>query len=254
MTIPHFEEKYMRSMISAGLLAVAVSSIAQAAEPALETLSQRYSYTVGYQLGQRLATQETELDPAAFAAAVQDALGGVDARLSMEDRRKTMTEWSAAQQAAAAEAAQANLESGQSFLADNAKREGVTVLPSGLQYEVLSSGEGKTPAADQTVVVHYEGTLIDGTVFDSSRKRGAPATFLPGRRHRWLQGGAHSHERGRSLEGLYPLRAGLRRPWCGSVHRPQFGADLRPGTARSEELKSGKGRSLWIGRTRFSYG
>ncbi|MCB1876882.1 MAG: FKBP-type peptidyl-prolyl cis-trans isomerase [Chromatiales bacterium] len=164
-------------MISAGLLAVAVSSIAQAAEPALETLSQRYSYTVGYQLGQRLATQETELDPAAFAAAVQDALGGVDARLSMEDRRKTMTEWSAAQQAAAAEAAQANLESGQSFLADNAKREGVTVLPSGLQYEVLSSGEGKTPAADQTVVVHYEGTLIDGTVFDSSRKRGAPATF-----------------------------------------------------------------------------
>lgn len=167
----------MRPLFAAGLLAVAVTSLAQAAEPSLETLTQRYSYTVGYQLGQRLAAQEAKLDPAAFAGALQDALSGADARMNMDERRQTLEEWGAEQKAAAAAEAEGNLAKGQAFLAENAKREGVTVMPSGLQYEVLASGDGATPTAEQSVVVHYEGTLIDGTVFDSSRKRGSPASF-----------------------------------------------------------------------------
>ncbi len=92
-------------------------------------------------------------------------------------------------QAAADAAASANLDDGLKYLADNAKREGVVSLPSGLQYEVLTAAEGDKPTAEDTVTTHYEGRLIDGTVFDSSYKRDEPATFplnrvIPG----WTEG------------------------------------------------------------------
>jgi FKBP-type peptidyl-prolyl cis-trans isomerase FklB len=85
----------------------------------------------------------------------------------------------AAEQLAAMKAAkaEANLKAGQAFLEENKKRTGVVVLPSGLQYEILKEGNGAKPTATQTVTCHYHGTLIDGTVFDSSVKRGAPASF-----------------------------------------------------------------------------
>ena len=81
------------------------------------------------------------------------------------------------QRAAAAEAGKVAKAAGESFLAENAKKEGVVVLPSGLQYQVLKEGNGKKPSATDQVKCHYEGTLIDGTIFDSSYQRNEPATF-----------------------------------------------------------------------------
>jgi len=139
------------------------------------------SYSVGYQFGQNLKKLETDLDAEVLSAAIRDALSGKEARLSDEEMRaavaslqeKTM----AAMQASMKEKAQKNLAEGEKFLAENKTKEGVKTTDSGLQYKVLEEGEGPSPKAGDTVTVHYRGTLVDGTEFDSSYQRGEPATF-----------------------------------------------------------------------------
>jgi FKBP-type peptidyl-prolyl cis-trans isomerase FklB len=113
----------------------------------------------------------------AIVAGLSDAFNGTPSRVSQEDLSasfKVIREVMQAQAKAQAEAAAA---AGVAFLAENAKKAGVTVLESGLQYEVLTAGEGAKPSADDNVRTHYHGTLIDGTVFDSSYERGEPAEF-----------------------------------------------------------------------------
>ena len=121
------------------------------------------------------------LMPMIFAQAIKDVLAGSELKVSHRDAQTIVQDYFAKQEQKLkeerAEQGKVHKEAGEKYLAENAKNEGVITLPSGLQYQVLKEGNGKKPSAKDTVMCHYEGTLIDGTVFDSSYKRGEPATF-----------------------------------------------------------------------------
>jgi FKBP-type peptidyl-prolyl cis-trans isomerase FklB len=116
-----------------------------------------------------------------YSSGIKDALSGMKPQMSQEEIRAAITglqqRLQAAQQKELKEKAAKNLEESKKFFAENQKKEGIKTLPSGLQYKVLTEGSGKMPKAEDTVTVHYKGILIDGTEFDSSYKRGQPATF-----------------------------------------------------------------------------
>jgi FKBP-type peptidyl-prolyl cis-trans isomerase FklB len=160
---------------------------ATAAAPfVLKTAKQKRSYAIGADIGKKvggqLKAQSVELDPAMVARGMRDALSGAKPAMTDEEIRATLTELRTQlqqkQAAIAQEASAKNKQEGEAFLSANKGKEGVTTLPSGLQYKVLKQGEGKKPLATDTVQCNYRGTLIDGTEFDSSAKHGgAPATF-----------------------------------------------------------------------------
>ncbi|MCJ8293804.1 MAG: FKBP-type peptidyl-prolyl cis-trans isomerase [Colwellia sp.] len=143
-----------------------------------DTTEQRVSYGVGRQLGDQLRNNPfKDFDITAVQAGIADALAEADSKVSDEDLNEAFSVVSKKiqeQEQAAAKEASAE---GEKFLADNAKRDEVTVTESGLQYEVLVTGEGEKPSADSTVSVHYHGTFTNGEVFDSSVDRGQPAEF-----------------------------------------------------------------------------
>ena len=142
----------------------------------------KLSYALGIGIGSQLAgmgAKELNIDD--FAQAIKDVISGSELKVDNAEAQTLVQnffqEQEAKQQAAAAEAGKAAKATGEAFLAENGKKEGVVTLPSGLQYQVLKEGNGKKPSATDKVVCHYEGTLIDGTIFDSSYKRNEPATF-----------------------------------------------------------------------------
>lgn len=142
----------------------------------------KLSYALGIGIGSQLAgmgAKELNIDD--FAQAIKDVISGAGLKVDNAEAQTLVQnffqEQEAKQQAAAAEAGKAAKAAGEAFLAENAKKDGVVTLPSGLRYQVLKEGNGKKPSATDQVVCHYEGTLIDGTVFDSSYKRNEPATF-----------------------------------------------------------------------------
>ena len=142
----------------------------------------KLSYALGIGIGSQLAgmgAKELNIDD--FAQAIKDVISGSELKVDNAEAQTLVQnffrEQETKQQAAAAAAGKAAKAAGEAFLAENAKKEGVVTLPSGLQYQVLKEGNGKRPSATDQVVCHYEGTLIDGTVFDSSYKRKEPATF-----------------------------------------------------------------------------
>ena len=142
----------------------------------------KLSYALGIGIGSQLAgmgAKELNIDD--FAQAIKDVISGAGLKVDNAEAQTLVQnffqEQEAKQPAAAAEAGKAAKAAGEAFLAENAKKDGVVTLPSGLQYQVLKEGNGKKPSATDQVVCHYEGTLIDGTVFDSSYKRNEPATF-----------------------------------------------------------------------------
>ncbi len=157
--------------------AAAATSDATPPAAALQSDKQKFSYTIGYQLGQSVMRDSLDVDGPALVRAVQDSLGGKPPQLSTDEmkaaviayRQKLIDERNAT--------AQVNKKTGDEFLAANKTKEGVVTLPSGLQYRVIKEGNGKTPGPEDTVVVNYRGTLIDGTEFDSSYKRGEPTTL-----------------------------------------------------------------------------
>lgn len=184
--VPHKLRKEARTamkQIFITLLSVLLfSNICLAAEKtALKDETDKVNYSVGYKVGADLKRQGVELNPEALVRGVQDAVGGAEPLMTQEEMRTTLMDLQQrvreAQQKQRKEIAQKNLETGKAFLAENAKKDGVTVLPSGLQYNVITKGDGKSPKATDKVTVHYRGTLIDGSEFDSSFKRGKPATF-----------------------------------------------------------------------------
>ena len=136
----------------------------------VKTDEEKVNYSLGYQLGKDLERQELKLLPDVLLRGAEDAISGKEALIHSRQRAVALRQIKEAR-------AKANLEQSQAFLAENGKKEGVQTLPSGLQYRVIQAGEGKTPGVDDSVTVHYRGTLIDGTEFDSSHKRGKPATF-----------------------------------------------------------------------------
>ncbi|MNO62560.1 FKBP-type 22 kDa peptidyl-prolyl cis-trans isomerase [compost metagenome] len=147
----------------------------------LSTDEARVSYGIGRQLGDQLrANPVPGMSLDAVLAGVSDAFAGIESRVSGEDLSAAFRVIREQMQAEAQAKAEAAAGVGKAYLVDNAKREGVTVLPSGLQYEVLVSGDGPKPSREDTVRTHYHGTLIDGSVFDSSYQRGEPAEFPVG--------------------------------------------------------------------------
>jgi len=145
------------------------------------TVEQQASYGIGRQIGDQVASNPFEgLDANAVAQGVMDALNGNEYAVEVEDLRAAFGVINERMQAQQAEQAKEASAEGQAFLDKNAKRDEVTVTESGLQYEVLTTGEGEKPTAASKVRTHYHGTLIDGTVFDSSYDRGEPAEFPVG--------------------------------------------------------------------------
>lgn len=142
----------------------------------------KLSYALGIGIGSQLAGMGAKgLNIDDFAQAVKDVISGTPLKVNNAEAQSLLQaffqEQEEKQRAAAAEAGKVAKAAGESFLAENAKKEGVVVLPSGLQYQVLKEGNGKKPSATDQVKCHYEGTLIDGTIFDSSYQRNEPATF-----------------------------------------------------------------------------
>ena len=143
----------------------------------------KLSYALGLGIGQQLAQMgaAADLNVDDFAQSIRDVLQGNELKVSHREAQQIVNEYFQKQEqrmnAERAEAGKAAKEQGEKYLAENAKKEGVITTKSGLQYQVLREGNGKRPTAKDSVKCHYEGFLIDGTVFDSSVQRGEPAVF-----------------------------------------------------------------------------
>jgi FKBP-type peptidyl-prolyl cis-trans isomerase FklB len=150
----------------------------------LDTPKSRISYTIGVNIGQDFKTQKMDVDTDVLLMGLKDSLAGKELRLTEEEmvaeiqtfQQEMQTKMAAEMEKAVAK----NQTEGEAFLAENAQQEGVVVTESGLQYKVIEVGEGDSPGAADVATVHYRGTLIDGTQFDSSYDRGQPATFPVG--------------------------------------------------------------------------
>jgi FKBP-type peptidyl-prolyl cis-trans isomerase FklB len=143
-----------------------------------ETVESKVSYGIGRNMGEQLKQSPVpSLDINAVVVGIKEAFAGEAAQLDGAVLEEAFAQINQVIEKQVAEQAQANVQKGLDFLAENAKKDGITTLESGLQYEVITKGEGKTPELNSQVKTHYHGTLIDGSVFDSSYDRGQPATF-----------------------------------------------------------------------------
>lgn len=171
--------KYMFTVVLIVVFFFGVSVAGESLE--LNEEKNRISYSVGHQVGSDFKRQGVELNPEAFVKGINDALSGKEPLMTRQEMNKTLMDLKkkimAAQQQEKKRVAGKNLAEGKAFLSENEKKEGVKTLPSGLQYEIIKEGTGTTPKATDTVTVHYRGSLLDGTEFDSSYSRGKPATF-----------------------------------------------------------------------------
>jgi FKBP-type peptidyl-prolyl cis-trans isomerase FklB len=147
----------------------------------LKSQKDKVSYSIGVNMGKNLKQMAVDIDPDTFAKGFKDAFSGAKSQLSDEEMQTVMAalqkEMGAKQAEKMKVVGDKNKKDGEVFLAENKKKEGVKTLASGLQYKVIKEGSGKIPKATDKVSTHYQGTLIDGTEFDSSYKRGEPAVF-----------------------------------------------------------------------------
>ena len=183
MTIENGKGLYMKYLWMA-VLAISLMGCQGTGEKkmALENKKDKVSYGIGVNIGTSLKKDSIAIEPDILMRGIKDALNDSAKRLMTElEVQQTMNAFQQEMRAKQAESAKAvaekNMLEGEAFLAGNKKKQGVVTLPSGLQYTVITEGTGKMPRANQTVTTHYRGTLIDGTEFDNSYKRGEPATF-----------------------------------------------------------------------------
>jgi FKBP-type peptidyl-prolyl cis-trans isomerase FklB len=170
-----------RSLVAITLLILSFGLCEAGEAPGILDENDRISYSLGYQIGGDFKRQGTDLKSDLVVQGIQDALKGDKPRMAPEEMKKTLVELkrkvTATQQEERKMSAEKSRAEGETFLAENAKKEGVVTLPSGLEYKILKEGTGASPQATDNVTVHYRGTLIDGTEFDSSHKRNQPAIF-----------------------------------------------------------------------------
>jgi FKBP-type peptidyl-prolyl cis-trans isomerase FklB len=167
-------------LLSAVALSLAVSVLAEDKPPQLKDLKDKASYSIGLNFGMNFKRQNVDLNSDAFAAGFKDGMSGRNPLMSEQEVRDTMAAFEKDMQQKQGEMAQKNGAEAGKFLAANKTKEGVKTTSSGLQYKALKEGNGAQPKSSDTVIVNYRGTLIDGTEFDSSYKRGQPATFPVG--------------------------------------------------------------------------
>lgn len=168
----------MKTRLAVALAVCTWSVYASAADAAkLDTEEQKIGYTIGHQIGQDLKRSGMPIEVNALSQAIKDVLSGAKPAMTEAEMKTAMEALQAKQMKAQTEIGEKNKKAGEAFLEANKKKEGVVVLPSGMQYKVLTKGTGKKPTAKDTVSVNYRGTLIDGKEFDSSYTRGQPATF-----------------------------------------------------------------------------
>lgn len=182
----------MKHLILFAAFIAASTSLAQQ-KPELKEQKDKVSYSIGLDIGMTFKKQNLQLNPDALIAGARDGLAGAKPMLTEEEIKTTMVAFSQdmaqKQEAASKEQGAKNIAEGEKFLTENKTKEGVKTTASGLQYKALKEGSGPQPKATDTVVTHYRGTLINGTEFDSSYKRGEPAEFplnrvIPG----WTEG------------------------------------------------------------------
>jgi FKBP-type peptidyl-prolyl cis-trans isomerase FklB len=164
---------------------LASSPVLAEEKPALKTPKEKSSYVIGVDVGRTLQKAGVEIDADLLARGIRDALAGGKLLMNEQEIQETMTafqaEMTVKQARARKELGEKNEKEGEKFLAENGKKPGVTTLPSGLQYKVLRPGKGRKPQPQDIVKVHYRGTLINGTEFDSSIRRGQPARLAVNR-------------------------------------------------------------------------
>jgi FKBP-type peptidyl-prolyl cis-trans isomerase FklB len=150
-------------------------------EVSLQTQKDKVSYAIGLNMGTGMRKDGVDVDPNVMLLGIKDGMAGNKPKITEEEARAAImalqSELRGKQEAEMKQAGEANQKEGEAFLAANKSKEGVVALPSGLQYKILKGGIGPKPTASDTVECHYRGTLINGTEFDSSYKRGQPATF-----------------------------------------------------------------------------
>jgi FKBP-type peptidyl-prolyl cis-trans isomerase len=162
------------AVVAAGGIALLASRRSAAKTGSLETQKEKLSYAMGVGMAKGLKRQSIDVDVDLVARGLKDALSGENVLMTEADLREVVVAFQG-------EMKQKQAEAKATFLAENAKRDGVVTLPSGLQYEVLTKGDGKMPVDGDTVQCHYRGTLMDGTEFESTYRRGQSATFLVSR-------------------------------------------------------------------------
>jgi FKBP-type peptidyl-prolyl cis-trans isomerase FklB len=163
----------LRVIVALGILFL-VSQVNAQEKLVLKDQKEKISYSIGLNIGRKIGSdlkrQSIDIDPNILAKGIQDALSGTNPLLSNDEIQETMV-------ALQKEMSEKQKKRGEAFLSENKKKDGVKTLPSGLQYRVIKAGTGKKPKLNDTVTVHYRGTLIDGTEFDSSFRRGQPVSF-----------------------------------------------------------------------------
>lgn len=169
-------------LVTAAVLGLMMTTAMAAADDAsLSTDTDKLSYSIGADLGKNFKTQGIEINPTALAKGMQDGMGAGPLALTEQEMKDVLGKFQkdlmAKRTAEFNKKADENKTKGEAFLAENKSKPGVVVLPSGLQYKIIQAGTGTKPGKTDTVTVEYTGTLVNGTVFDSTDKAGKPATF-----------------------------------------------------------------------------
>ncbi len=197
-------------LIAAALFFLMAGSAGAQDTPTLKNQKEKISYIIGMDIGTNFKRQSIDIDPDILGRGIRDGLSGAKPLLSEQEAKEVLAAFEKIMVAKQEEARKAlgekNKKEGEAFLAENKVKQGVTTTPSGLQYKVIKAGTGKKPKASDTVTVNYRGTLIGGTEFDSSYRRGKPATFpvngvIPG----WTEA-LQLMEEGSKLELVIPSK------------------------------------------------
>jgi len=178
----------MKLTFVSSIVAAALTTGLFAAEMELKTETDKISYAIGVDIGRNITNRQVEINPDALAAGLKTVVSAAKPLLTEEELKEAMNalqntmkakmaDRMKAQQAEQKESGDKNKKAGEAFLAENKKKEGVKTTASGLQYQIMTEGKGPKPGSNDTVRVHYRGTLIDGKEFDSSYKRGEPSEF-----------------------------------------------------------------------------